>query len=82
MRRIFSNCASVSLFRLGVNTSPPKLNSRSTGALDGIVVLYLKKIFFIVGYLDRHSSFLALLKYSVASASMVLVEVSSSLSNS
>ena len=69
MRRIFSSRASVSLFRLGVNISPPKLKSRSTGALDGIVVLYLKKIFFIVGYLDKHSSFFVLLKYSVASAS-------------
>ena len=45
MRRSLSKCTSFNQFRSGINTSPPKLKSHSTGALDGIVVLYFKKTF-------------------------------------
>ena len=82
MRRSLSKHASVNWFRFGVNTRPPKLKSRSTGALDGIVVLYFKKTFFTVGYFLKYSSFFASLRYSMASASGLLVEALSSVSNS
>ena len=50
-----SKCAFVSLFRLGTKIWPPKLNSLSTGALDGRVVLYFRNNFSIVGNFLRHS---------------------------
>lgn len=53
-----SKWAGVSLFRLGVRIWPPRLNSLSTGALDGSGVLYLRKRFLMCGNLCRQSMFL------------------------
>ena len=47
--RSFSNLLSHSLFLFGESTNPPKLNSRSTGALDGVGVLYFMNIFLRFG---------------------------------
>ena len=49
----FSNNASVSLFLFGVRTRPPRLKSLSTGALEGSVVLYLRKMRLTAGKLWR-----------------------------
>ena len=81
MRRSLLNHASVNRFHFGLNTRSSKLKSCSTGALDCIVVLYFKKTFFTVGYFLKHSSFFASLRYSMASASGLLVEASSTVSN-
>ena len=48
INRCFSNLLSESLFLLAVSTNPPRLKSRSTGALDGVGVLYFKKMFFML----------------------------------
>jgi len=47
--------AVVNLLRFGVRTRLPRLNSLSTGALEGIVVLYRKNSFLTVGYFCKHS---------------------------
>jgi hypothetical protein len=59
MRFIFqskrvSNLLPVSHLRLHDKTSAAMLKSRSTGALDGRVVLYCKKRILIFGHLSKH----------------------------
>ncbi len=53
-RRRVSNLLSVSRVRLHDKTSAAMLKSRSTGALDGRVVLYFKKRDLIFGHLSKH----------------------------
>ena len=47
--RSFSNLPAESLFLFGESINPPKLNSRSTGALDGVGELYFMYIFLRFG---------------------------------
>lgn len=47
INRSVSNLLSESLFLLDVSTKPLRLKSCSAGALDGVGVLYLKKMFFM-----------------------------------
>ena len=74
-----SNFPSVNLLRLGVKTRFPRLNSLSTGALEGIVVLYLRNNSFIYGYFSKHSRVFAFLKNSMASVPTSDVPSSSSI---
>lgn len=54
-----SKWSSLILQRLGVSICPPVENRRSTGALEGIGVLYLRNISFSVGYFFTLSNCLA-----------------------
>ena len=60
-QKLLKSCISKSI-AFGVNTKLLRLNSLSTGALDGIVVLHCRNSFFMIGNLSRQSSFLALPK--------------------
>lgn len=59
-----------SRFLLGVSTRLPRLKSLSTGALDGVAVLYLSEMALILGYcLRTPRSDPADFKYSMTSVS-------------
>ena len=74
MSKSFSNVPSVNLLRFGVSTRLPRLNSLSTGALEGRIVLNFRNSLFIFGCLCKHLSFLALPRYSIASDSVLLAD--------